>query len=256
MFSPLGQPGISDEEWRTIAAPIGLSDATRPAVENAICTFQYFRQSGEGCPGKRAIRKELRDLARATRELRLRLSEVNPWTREAILEVVRPHHPTTTDIQFSSVLDADIKTVLPADEVALMREPMRGTSHRDALMRFGQSVAFLHQLEELLLQAEDQVQHVLPRARRNDPGDLIWLVTRLDQIAKSDGKGAIARTNYKDPKYVHYVTAAVTIADPSFKESKKGIESAIRSVISTRRRTRGETRPAKPRDGNSSRNRH
>jgi hypothetical protein len=252
--SPLGQPGISDEEWMTIAATVGLSDAKRPEVEDAIYTFRHFRQAGEDCPDKKAIQKDLHDLARAASELRLRLSKVNPWTREAILEVVRPHHPTATDIQSSSVLDAAIEPALPADEVALIRESMRGTPHRDALMRFGQSLKSLHSLEKLLLQAEDQVQHVLPRARRNDPGDLIWLVTRLDQIAGSDGKGAIARTNYKDPKYVHYVTAAVTIADPSFKEGKKGIESAIRSVISTRREARGETRPAKPRDGNSSRN--
>src|SRR3954471_10471606 len=131
-----------------------------------------------------------------------------------------------------------------------MHEPMRGTSHRDALTRFGQSVAFLHPLEELLLQAKDRVQDVLPRARRNDPGDLIGLVTRLDQIAESDGKGVIARTNYKDPKYVDYVTAAVMIADPSFKEGKRGIESAIRSVINTRLslRARRGTKHPKSRD--------
>jgi hypothetical protein len=104
MSSPLGQPGISDEQWRAIAAPIGLSDAMRADVEDAIHTFRYFHQAGQGCPGKRAIQKELRDLARAIRDLRLRLSEVNPWTREAILEITRPHPPITTDIQSSSVL--------------------------------------------------------------------------------------------------------------------------------------------------------
>jgi hypothetical protein len=72
--------------------------------------------------------------------MRLRLSEVNPWTREAILEVVRPNHPTAVDAQFSSVLDTGIEPALPADEVALMRQPLRGTPHRDALRRFGQSL--------------------------------------------------------------------------------------------------------------------
>jgi hypothetical protein len=244
MVSPLDQPGISDEEWRRIAAPIGLSDATRPHVEAAIQDFRYFGQAGEGCPGKRAIQKELRDLAEAIGELRLRLSKVSPWAREAILEITRPHPPTT---------DTGIEA---ENWSGLLRDPTRGTSHRDALTRFGQSIACLDPLEELLHQAKDRVGDVLPKARRNDPGDLVWLVTRLDRIAESDGKGAIARTSYKDFKYVNYVKAAVKVADPHFKEGKKGIESAIRSVISTRRKARGETRPAKPRDGNSSCEQH
>src|SRR4051812_10701047 len=99
----------------TIAVTVGLSDVKRPEVEDAIHIFRLFCQAGKDCLDKKTIQKDLRDLAGAARELRLRLSEVNPWTREAILEVVRPNHLTPTDAQFSSVLDADIETALPAD---------------------------------------------------------------------------------------------------------------------------------------------